>query len=104
MKEKTRVYIAGKISGLTKEESLNNFAKASEKFRQLGFTVFNPKEIIVDETLLYDVIMEICFIYLDNADLVYMMSNWKDSKGATLEHKRAKEKGKVIIYEKINHV
>ncbi len=94
-----RIYIGGKISGLKIEIARAKFEKAAKSFREKGHIVYNPFEFIVDETLDYYEIMEICYTYLRNADKLYLLDNWTISKGATLERNFALMRNIDIEYE-----
>ncbi len=93
-----KVYIAGKITGVSRHTVVQNFFKAKHNLSELGFVVFNPVEFIVDTTLPYEVMMDICFKYLEQADILYLLPNWKNSEGAMREYEKAKELGKIIIF------
>ena len=44
--------------------------------------------------------MVVCFFMLLRCSYVYMLADWRDSKGATKEHRWAKIMHKRIIYAK----
>jgi len=89
------VYIAGKITGL--ENYKDNFNKAEEELKAKGYICMNPS--ILGEGFPYKSYMPICLAMLEACDTVYMLNNWKDSKGAKVEHEYAKIQGKKIIYQ-----
>ncbi len=92
------IYIAGKITGLEKEEYKSKFNEIEQSLRALGFRTINPIRFIFDDVIDdYEDIMEICYRYLKHADALYLMSNWEDSRGAKLEHKYARELGIPVI-------
>jgi hypothetical protein len=93
----TKAYIAGKITGLTKEEYLRKFNKAKEEVQGWGYKVLSPVEI-VPEDLEYEDQMRICFALVDISDCIFMLENWEESNGAILEHLEAIKKGKRIYY------
>jgi hypothetical protein len=47
----------------------------------------------------YDEYMRVDFAQLKASDTVYMMNNWKESKGAKLEERYARLLRKKVIYE-----
>lgn len=103
MKKET-IYIAGKVTGLDTKEVQEKFDAAQEKFIYLGFDVINPIQIVHQyadgfETD-WETAMQLCLAKLEEATHIYMLEDWKDSKGATIEHERAKEIGIDIIYQK----
>ncbi|WP_252214444.1 DUF4406 domain-containing protein [Clostridium sp. VAP41] len=90
-----KVYIAGKITGLKNYKEI--FNKAENKLLSEGNQVMNPA--VLNEGFNYEVYMPICLTMLEVCDAIYMLSNWKDSKGAKVEHEYAKIQGKKIIYQ-----
>lgn len=90
-----KIYIAGKINGLKNYREV--FKKAEGKLIAEGNVVMNPA--VLGEGFEYKTYMPICLDMLEACEVVYMLSNWKDSKGARLEHDYAKLQGKQIIYE-----
>lgn len=94
-----RIYIAGKISGLSEQEYHNRFKAATDYIGKQGHIPINP----VDTShfgLPYDMQMKLCKILLESCNAIYLLSNWKDSFGAKQEKQWADEKGLEIIYEK----
>lgn len=100
MRTKT-VFISGKVSGLSPIQAYTKF-KAAE-FRLLNeiekYKVINPISIC-KSTYPWWLCMVICLYNLIfKADYIYMLDNWKDSRGARIEHAVARKIGKGIIYE-----
>lgn len=91
-----KIYIAGKITGLENYKEL--FSKAANKLKDKGYSVMNPA-VLEGGKFTQDDYMHVCYAMIDVCNSVYFLNNWKDSKGANLEHKYAKEKNKIIIYE-----
>jgi len=91
------IYIAGKINGLN--DYKERFAIAEKQLQELGYITMNPA--VLGEGFPYAVYMPICLPMLEACESIYMLSNWKDSKGARLEHEYAKVQNKKIIYEQI---
>ena len=76
-----KVYISGKISGFP--DFKKTFDDAEEFLLERGFqTVMNPAKL-PPEMNPADY-MRICFSMVDSCDIVVMLDNWKDSKGAKL--------------------
>lgn len=87
------VYIAGKIAG---EPNFKvHFRYANYRLKELGFAVLNPAELPAG--LEYEQYMNICFAMLDQADIIFLLDNYKDSPGALRELAYAKKTGKIII-------
>lgn len=93
--KKKKIYISGKITGLDNFEDLFNAVEQDLRFN--GFAVMNPAKIGAGFS--YDEYMAICIPMLQICDVVYMLSNWKDSTGAKIEHQIAELSGKEIIYQ-----
>lgn len=98
-----KIYISGKITGDENwKEKFNNAEKVLiEKFKDC--VIFNPiltakyeNKISWEDFLIVD------FAFIDISDAIYMLSDWKDSKGANREFEYAKSKGKKIIFENVN--
>lgn len=82
---KKKIYISGKITGLTPEEAFNLFNNAA-------MTIPHDH----DKTWLN--YMRNDLKALLDCDAVFMLYNWKDSKGAKVEHDLAESLGLEIIY------
>lgn len=96
-----KIYLSGKMTGLTKRQILRNFGKAEKKLIKAGFSVMNPsvtyhmkniKEFSYEEWLKID------FTMLDVCDAIYMLDNYQDSEGAKKELAYAISKGKKVYY------
>ena len=95
-----KVYISGKMSGLTKEEYTKHFNDAEGVLKALGYKVSNPvrwgwflKHVPYRFALVFDLFM-MCF-----CDRVYMLRGWSESNGASVEYRFACVTGMVIEYE-----
>lgn len=90
-----KVYISGKITG--KFDYRKKFKRAENKLIKLGHSVLNPATMPIG--LNYDDYMHISYAMIDCADCLYMLDNWKDSKGARLEFEYATVRNKKIFLE-----
>lgn len=94
-----KIYIAGKITGLTPEEFHHKFEMAQMEVQKL-----NPgSEVIIPTNLCNDnwgweKCMDICLDTLWECDCIYMMPDWKDSKGSFIEKKIAEKRGIKVYY------
>lgn len=80
------VYISGKITGLLEEEYQANFAAAEEELRENGYNPINPLKIKHPPgTEKWCDYMRGDIKVLCDCDAIYMLTNYKDSKGATVE-------------------
>ncbi len=84
-----KIYIAGKVSGLTEEEYTSNFNKYEIFFKKMGYEVENPVSFIKDKKADYDEIMIACLKRLKNCDALFLMPNWRYSAGAKEERRFA---------------
>ena len=92
-----RVYIAGKVTGEPPKECREKFIKAEFLLKKRGFSVVNPTRL-VSPTSDWQNAMRICIKNLAECDAIYMLPDWKQSKGAKLEHAIAKATGLKVIY------
>lgn len=83
------VYLSGKITGLSEEEYKKAFNKAETKLKEFGYRVINPARKGVIPGYEWEDYMRDCIKDLCDADLLYHLPNWEDSKGAKLEHEIA---------------
>lgn len=88
-----KVYIAGKISN--NPNYIEDFEKAEAELTELGHVVLNPAKI--PNGLGYENCMHICFAMIETVDVVYLLPNWKDSKGANREREYAFKKLKRVV-------
>ena len=95
-----RIYISGKMTGLDKKEYVGKFNAAEKRLRGEGHEVIIPITVGA-YGLDYEKSMAIDLILLESCDGIYMLDNWKESKGAKTERRHAMSKGIDIIYESI---
>ena len=91
----SKVYIAGKITGLANYKE--RFKEVEDWFKQRKHNVMNPA--VLPDGFEYEEYMKICFAMIDACDMVCMLSNWRDSPGAIREREYATNNGKLIAYE-----
>lgn len=96
--KKTRIYIAGKVSGENYDIVLKKFSEAEEKLDKQGFVVVNPTKLC-KKTWNYRKCMETCITELVKCDEIYLLPDWYDSKGAVLERNIARTIGMKITEE-----
>lgn len=97
-----RIYISGKISDLSVDEYSKRFIEAEMKLVEFGYQVINPVKIgeKLPENSEWSDYMRADIIELMKCDVIYMLSNWKESKGAKIEQRIARELGLRMMYEK----
>lgn len=92
------VYLSGKITN--NENYKDDFACAEQFLTQMGYTVLNPIMLEkISPNLTYSEYMTLCYKLIDISNIVFMVSGWKDSKGANAELSYAKSLGKEIKYQ-----
>lgn len=103
--EAVKVFVSGKITGEPIDECLDKFYGAwsyivgLEKENQI-IEIVNPlflKGIYFD--IPHKEAMEICLKELKTCSHIYMLKDWKESKGAMMEHQFAMDNGIKIIYQ-----
>lgn len=100
--EGKKIYISGKVSGELPYRITAAFGYASSTLRTAGCKVINPLVIngsLANQGFTYDDLMHMCYAAIDICDAVYMLENWKDSKGAQLEREYAIAAGKEMLYQ-----
>lgn len=81
------IYIAGRITGLEHEEADKHFTHAATIIKRLGHAPLNPFGM-VDQApgrKYNEYLADALNILLKEADAVYFLSNWTESKGARIE-------------------
>lgn len=95
-----KIYVSGKISGLPIEEAKQRFANSQALLESIGFEVVNPLEIgLCDEKASWESHMVKDIEMLLGCDAIYMMDNWVDSTGASIEYDVAMRTGKDVWFE-----
>lgn len=92
-----RIYISGQITGLSKRRWYKNFEKVERRLLAAGYDVINPAKNMMNLT--YDEYMAIDLMLLERCDAIYMLDNWRTSKGARKELTRARELNLEVLYE-----
>lgn len=101
-----KVFISGKITGENIRECMDKFFDVRSSFWLDNIDYLDEESIIIPQLLdgIYFGIshkeaMEICLKELKTCTHIYMLKDWKESKGAKIEHEFAKENGIKIIYQ-----
>ena len=101
-----KIFISGKITGEPIVECVEKFHDAwlmvLDEWN--GFyhsdSAVNPLELEgIHFGISHVEAMKICFEALKECTHIYMLKDWKQSKGAKMEHDFAKQNGLTIIYE-----
>jgi len=95
---KKKAYIAGKVTGVPRQQCLRKFAEQEAILRQQGWEVVNPMKI-VPEYATWTEAMRICIEELKKCEAIYLLPCWITSTGACWEYIIAKE----LNLLKLNH-
>ena len=91
------IYISGKITGLPIEEVEDNFYNAQNRLEEAGFKVVNPLNNGLSADDKWQNHMKADIKLLMECNTIYLLSNWKDSKGATIKRDIAVALGYDVI-------
>ena len=94
-----KIYVAGKITGLSRQEVEGKFRATAETLRNEGHDVFIPSVLPMYDSVPHEDYMHVCYAMIDICDAVYMLSDWQQSKGARMELQYAADWRKQILYE-----
>ena len=95
-----RTYISGKITGLDIEEAKKNFKEAEEQLINIDLTPVNPMEIVPEnKDFKWEDYMLADIKELFKCEAIFMLSNWRESKGARVERAIAYEMELTIFYQ-----
>lgn len=95
-KKDTVIYIVGSISGDPNYK--RKFKKAEKHLREMGFDkVISPT--CVPDNLPYECYAPISIGFVQTCDCLFVLRDWKESKGARAEVAYAEMLGKEIFYE-----
>ncbi len=92
-----KVYISGKITGLPFEEVEGNFYHAQNRLEEEGFEVVNPLENGLPREAEWREHVKADIRLLLECDTIYLLENWKESKGARIERDIAVALGYDIV-------
>lgn len=94
-----KIYIAGKVSGLSIESVLKKFATAQAEIEDLNFIAVNPIAVVNNWQCDWETAMRLCIKALMDCDAVVVLDDYKASEGARLELELCKRLGIIIFYE-----
>lgn len=97
-----KVYLSGKITGLDLGEAIANFQSMARHVKSTGHHPVNPMEILAFHIdLTWQDYMKADIKALCDCHEILLHPNWKDSKGAKLEHEIAVNLGLEVKHFKI---
>jgi hypothetical protein len=94
-----KIYIAGKVTGLSIAECTINFGTAQIAIEKLGHEAVNPLVVVNDWKCPWGLAMRKCIIALMDCDMILMLDNYTSSPGAKVELELAKALKMPIVYE-----
>lgn len=92
------IFISGKITGDEHYKVKFYDAKWRLQKNYEAWCVISPTDIDM-VNMEYEECLDITKEIIKHCDVIYMLPDWKHSKGARIEHAFAKELGKKIVYE-----
>lgn len=96
---KESCYIAGKITGLKKNEYKANFETAKQQVKRLGLLPVSPTDLPHKHEPTWNAYMREDLRAMLNCSHVFAQSNWQESKGASIEVELAEMLGLTVIYQ-----
>lgn len=87
-----KIYISGKISGLPVDEVVAKFQTAERKIRKFGLIPINPLDNGLPIEAEWADQMGKDIALLLRADAIYMLPDWRQSEGATIEYLIARQR------------
>lgn len=90
-RKRKRIYISGKISGLSFKEAFAKFDEAKDYFLKLDYDVVNPMTLSHEHDLSWESYMREDIKAMMDCDGIALLENYKDSKGALVEKQLAIE-------------
>jgi hypothetical protein len=98
-----RIYIAGKIGGLSEAEYTANFNNAKIEVKAMGHDPVSPTDLPHEHERTWLAYMREDLKALLECDGVYALSNWEDSPGAKVEIGLAQSLGLEVVYQSAYH-
>ena len=93
-----KIYISGKITNNANYKA--DFEAAGLALKIAGFQPVNPAEEQLPDGATWADHMRHDIKLLCDCDGIYMLNGWRESAGAKIEHKLARDLGIEIIYER----
>lgn len=90
------VFISGPMTGKP-DCNRDEFNVEAAALERAGFAVLNPATL--PEGLEHHQYMAITLAMLDQADVIFLLEGWDNSKGAMLEYVRARTLGLMFLYQ-----
>lgn len=91
-----RIYVSGPMSGV-KDMNFPAFNDAAAKLRALGHEVVNPAELGEHDDWQWSDYLKRDIVELLKCEVILMLPNWADSRGASLEKYVAEKLGLRVV-------
>lgn len=98
-----KIYISGKISGLDPDEAKYNFSAAKDRLIRMGYKPVSPYGK-GSYRWTWEENMRVALKLLLGCRGIYMLDNWRDSRGAVIEHDLAIAIGMKVMYHENERV
>jgi hypothetical protein len=99
-----KIYIAGKISGLEKQQYTSKFRAAEIQLTAAGHITINPCRLGICDSATTDEALPVCLNELRHCEAIYMLPDWSDSPGAIRERQFAIDHNIRIIYHNLTSI
>lgn len=93
-----KVYIAGCVTGLPREEAIKNFERGKMILLKNTHDFVNPIDLVPENSSPGEA-MKLCLPAVIDCDAILMLTDYKFSEGAQVEKQLARYCGKKILYE-----
>lgn len=97
--KKQKIYISGRITGMENKAFLL-FGLAEKEIQHMNFEIVNPMRLPDDHDKSWRSYMNICLKALVDCEAIYMLTNYKESRGAQVELQLALSLGINVIFQK----
>jgi hypothetical protein len=97
------IYIAGKVTGLDRTQTLKKFKTAQDSITDLGLGTLNPMDLVKNPETNWKDAMRICLRGLLLCDCILLLPDAKQSKGALVEYQLAKNLG-IRVFQSMDQV
>lgn len=95
-----KIYISGQISNLPFEDAKIQFELVEKTLFELGHEVVNPMTVHHDHDKTWQSYMKVDIKHLVDCDAIFLLDNWKHSRGAKIELNLAIDLGLHVIQER----
>ena len=91
------IFIAGKVTGLPKDQVIDKFERVAHELSELGYKVVTPASLH-EQAKSWEAVTRDNIRYMLDCDEVHLLPCWQESRGAQLERDIAIRLGMNVIY------